>query len=153
MAAGSEIAVAAKIEPEDARRLAEERAVLDEVGDDRAGPAVQEQDRLARIRPPGVCVAVVDRRLRGQPATREAKSVPRSQADDLTAEGIDGRTEGGLVRGHSLAREQPIRAAPEGEAGDGRRQGQESADDRRPPDQRSAAGGSPPPLPAMLLPI
>ena len=46
------VAVAANVEPEDAGRAAQERAVLHEVRRDRPRGAMEEQDRLVRIGPP-----------------------------------------------------------------------------------------------------
>ncbi len=56
------------------------RSELDEVRRDRAGPAVEEEDRLVRVGSPVVAC------LRGQPPGLEANAVARAEAHDLAAE-------------------------------------------------------------------
>ena len=90
--------------PEHVRRPAQERSVFDEVRRDRTGVAVEQEDRLVRVRRP-VAVAA----LGGQPAAGEAQPVPRPEPDDLAAERIELAAERGLVGPDARRIEQAVR--------------------------------------------
>ena len=100
------IAVTAEVEPEHAGRPPQGRSIFDQIGGNRAGPAVEKEDRLVWVGPPrrlgGVAGAITfaGTVVGREPATREAQCVARPKPDDLPAEGIDGRAEARLLREH-----------------------------------------------------
>ena len=143
------VAVAAEVEAEDAGRPAEERAELDEVGRDRARPAVEQEDRLVRVGPPvGGAVVAGDR-----PRLRPAASAPRAAGRRATGAGRPRRrarraagprpASSGPIRGASRSRVAPrpitSRTAAAGSAASRRRR--QPADQRRLPDGRRRPRG------------
>ncbi len=137
----SEFAVAPEVEAKNSGRPPQERPVFDEIGCNRARPAVEKQDRLVRIGLPRLRPAL--RALGRQPPTCEPQAVTRSEADDLATERVELRAERRLGLGRPRRVEQPPCAAPDHETGGRRRQGGEAREYRQAADQRSAAGRLP----------
>jgi hypothetical protein len=118
--------VAPEVEAENAGRPAKERPVLDEVGCDGAGPAVEQEDRLVGIGAPGAgttaSAALAPRApLDRKPSPGESEAVARSKPDDLAAERVEPWCERRLILGRSRPREQPFGPTPDHESnGSGR---------------------------------